>query len=315
MTQPWPPHGHGPAGALSTGAAPGGDVEVLRGRSKRAIRDGALVLQAAGIPHAVVQDGAGVRVFVSSADAERALHELSDYAEENVDWPPPRAATPPTLSSGITGAAAYIAIIAAMFWIEREPVAGLEWHASGVMHAGAVQAGELWRPITALTMHADATHLVSNIVFGALFGAVAAQTLGAGIVWSGTLLAGALGNTIETFIVDASHRGVGASTAIFGTLGLFSAAEWTRRGADRLPWVRRAAPLYGGAVLFGWFGGGGGSERVDVLAHVLGFAVGAAVGIAVGRLELPARVTPRGQTTLGILAAAAVVAAWTVAVG
>lgn len=309
MMQPWPPMGPG----LRT-STPGGDVEVLRGRSKRAIRDGTLVLQSAGIPHAVVPDGAGVRVYVAAADAEQALHELADYAQENVDWPPPRGLAPPALSSGITGAAAYVAIVAAVFWIEREPLAGLDWHRAGVMHAGAVQGGELWRVVTALTMHADATHLVSNIVFGALFAAVAAQTLGAGIVWSGTLLAGALGNYVETFLVDASHRGVGASTAIFGTLGLMSAAEWVRRGAERLPWVRRAAPLYGGAVLFGWFGGGGGSERVDVLAHALGFLVGAALGFAVGRFDLSARIPPRGQTALGVLTAAAVVAAWAAAV-
>ena len=143
---------------------------------------------------------------------------------------------------------------------------GVDWTSAGRMEGGAVASGEGWRAITALTLHVDLDHLVSNLVFGGLFGILAAQALGPGVAWLGTVLAGILGNALESFLVDPTHRAIGASTAIFGTLGLMTAAEWTRRGRGDAPWVRRVAPLFGGAVLFGWLGVGDGTGRVDVLA-------------------------------------------------
>lgn len=285
-------------------------VEVLRGRSKRALRDGTLVLQAAGIPFAIVADGRGARVLVAPHDADRAAHELSDYAEENVDWPPRKEEAPPRLTSGIAGALAYALVIVFVFWAEGRAAFGIDWDHTGVMHAGAARAGEWWRPWTALTMHVDVNHLVSNLVFGSVFAVVAAQTLGTGVVWLGTILAGGLGNSIEAFLVDASHRGVGASTAIFGTLGLMTTAEWARRGTRRMPWVRRVAPLYGGAVLFGWFGGGGGSDRIDVLAHALGLLVGGLLGLVAARSRLSERLGARSQAWLAALGLGLLVAAW-----
>lgn len=292
-------------------AGPPEHVVVFRARSKRAIRDRALVLQSAGIPHAVAADGRGAELVVAGHLAQAARAELDDYGEENVDWPPALAPAPPRKTWGAAGALVYGFIIAIVFWLERARPFELDWDRTGVMHAGAARAGELWRPWTALTMHVDANHLISNLVFGAAFAVVASMSLGSGVTWAGTLLAGALGNTIEAFLVDASHRGVGASTALFGTLGLMTTAEWARRGSEATPWVRRVAPLYGGAVLFGWLGGGAGSPRIDVLAHALGFAVGGAIGLIVARTELSQRLSPRGQTVLAVASVAALVAAWT----
>ncbi|MEL6904946.1 MAG: rhomboid family intramembrane serine protease [Planctomycetota bacterium] len=283
---------------------------MFQARSRRAIRDCALVLQSAGIPHTVVADGRGAQLVVERRYADAARAELVDYGEENHDWPPSAVAAPPRKTWGAAGALVYGFVIVVVFWLQRAQPFGLDWDPVGVMHAGAARSGEWWRPWTALTMHVDANHLISNLVFGAVFAVVASMSLGSGVVWLGTVLAGALGNAIETFIVDASHRGVGASTALFGTLGLMTAAEWARRGTETSPWVRRVAPLFGGAVLFGWLGGGAGSPRVDVLAHALGFAVGAVLGLGVARAKLAQRLGPRGQMLFCAIAILAVAAAW-----
>ena len=294
-------------------AAPFGHEEVLRGRSKKALREAALVLQAAGIHHAIEVGGDGARILVTSLDGDRARHELSDYSQENAHWPPAKSPTPKLLSNGVAGSVVFAALISVMFWMETRQGYGLDWLGTGRMEAGAVRQGEWWRTVTALTLHVDLSHLVSNLVFGALFAALCAQTLGTGITWLGTLLAGAGGNALETFLVDPTHRAIGASTAIFGTLGLMTAAEWTRRGQTRMPWVRRVAPLFGGAVVFGWFGAGDGSGRVDVLAHATGFLVGGLIGVAVGRLRLPDRTSSLQQSLMAGLSLAAIAMAWVAA--
>lgn len=295
------------------GPVPFGHEEVLRGRSKKAVRDSALALQALGIPHVVQAGGAGARIVVSALDAERARAELTDYVEETTTWPPEKDDAPPLLTSGVPGALVYAFVIVMLYPVGQDGAFGLNWWERGRMHAGAVLDGELWRTFTALTLHVDLQHLVSNLVFGALFGVLAAQVLGHGVAWLGTVLAGAGGNLVESFLTDPEHLAVGASTAIFGTLGLMVAAEWSRRSRRRMPWVRRVAPLFGGAVLFGWLGAGDGSGRVDVLAHATGFAVGALIGVVVGRLELPERLTPRAQNLMWVAALACVAAAWGVA--
>lgn len=295
------------------GPVPFGHEEVLRGRSKKAVRDGALVLQAAGIQHAIQTSGAGARIIVGLLDAERARLELGDYLEENRAWPPHKERPPSFGTNGLPSALLFAAVIAVMHWMQYRGGYGVDWTSAGRMEGGAVASGEGWRAITALTLHVDLDHLVSNLVFGGLFGILAAQALGPGVAWLGTVLAGILGNALESFLVDPTHRAIGASTAIFGTLGLMTAAEWARRGRGDAPWVRRVAPLFGGAVLFGWLGVGDGTGRVDVLAHATGFLSGALIGWTVARTRLPERLGRGGQGLLGLGAIGLLVVGWVLA--
>lgn len=311
-----PPHSHAPTNGVLRdpfGPVPFGHEEVLRGRSKKAVRDGGLVLQSAGIPFALQAGGAGARLVVSALDAERAREELGDYLTENREWPPPKPAAPRISSNGLTGAFLFAVVVAVMHWMQHRFGYGIDWTSAGRMEGGAVAHGDWWRTFTALTLHVDLQHLVSNIVFGGLFGALAAQAMGPGVAWLGTVLAGAGGNALESYLVDPTHRAIGASTAIFGTLGLMTAAEWSRRGRTHSPWVRRVAPLFGGAVLFGWVGVGDGSGRVDVLAHATGFAAGCLLGLVVGKLRLDERVGPRLQIAAGAVTLALLVLGWAAA--
>lgn len=295
------------------GPLPPGHVEVLRGRSRRAVRDSVLALQARGIQHSVQVNGAGARVLVHGQDAPAAVAELRDFAEEAATWNTAPQPPPPIRSKGLIAALCFGIVCAVMYPIGQQGAFGLNWWDQGLMSAGRVREGEWWRAVTALTLHVDVQHLVGNLVFGSLFGVLAAHALGSGLAWFCTMAAGAAGNFTEAFLTSPDHTAVGASTAIFGTLGLMVTSEWTRRGQQRAPWVRRVAPLFGGAVLFGWLGVGDGSGRVDVLAHATGFMAGAAIGVAVGRLQLPEILTRRAQRGLAAATFLAVAVAWAVA--
>ena len=58
-------------------------------------------------------------------------------------------------------------------------------HVEGGGHSGSwvVVRGEWWRAFTALTLHADAGHLMANLLFGVLFAYPAAQLVGVGVAW------------------------------------------------------------------------------------------------------------------------------------
>lgn len=291
---------------------------VFQAPTRRACLERALVLQARGIPHAVHGDDGAFRIFVPQERAAEARAELGQYARENVGWPPLRPA-PPMLSSGVRGALVYALVIVAVFPVSRTGLFGTNWWEAGKLVSERVTGGESWRAVTALTLHGSAGHLIGNVVFGCTFAVLAAHNLGTGLTWLGTVLAGALGNWLNALIQGPGHASIGASTAVFGCLGLMASYEWVRRHALQLPPMRRYAPLLAGAALLGFLGIGDGQPaapgegRTDVVAHLTGLAAGAVLGVVAGLLRLPARTSARAQALAAAAAAALVAGAWAAA--
>jgi membrane associated rhomboid family serine protease len=156
-------------------------------------------------------------------------------------------------------------------------------------------------------------------VAGVWFGYLAARLLGAGNAWFLVVMGAGLANWIEAFFGPATHRSVGASTAVFTALGLLSAYSWRTRLAYPQRWALRWGPLVAGIVLLSWTGtggqsldepGGGAGQTVDVVAHALGFAVGLLAG-AGAALESVSRVLNRvPQWLAGLLALVPVAVGW-----
>ncbi len=155
-----------------------------------------------------------------------------------------------------------------------------------MLDAGFLERGEWWRVLTALTLHGDVLHLLSNLGFGALFGYPAARLFGPGVAWLLILVGGALAYGIDALLHPPTHHLLGASTAVFTALGLVAAYGWRRHMQNWSPWMRRSAPLIGGIALLAFTGTGG--ENTDVLAHFIGFGVGSGIGALCARLPMPA---------------------------
>ena len=130
----------------------------------------------------------------------------------------------------------------------------------GDLDSARVQQGQWWRALTALTLHLDIVHLVSNLGAGVAFGFLASRQIGAGTAWLLIVVAAALANLIEAWLGTASHRSVGASTAVFAALGLLAAHAWRTRFTPSHQWARRWAPLVAGVVLLGLLGSGAAEE-------------------------------------------------------
>lgn len=287
------------------------------------------MLHAMGVPSVTVDVGEVTVVVVSAEDAERARSELAKYERENEGAAPPEA-TPP-ISRGVAAAVAFGWLVALVAVLQLNGAFGFDWWSAGMADAGLIRHGAWWRAVTALCLHADLLHLTANVIFGALFGVMLAQSVGSGIAWLGFVLSGAVGNWLNAWAQSPSHRSIGASTAVFGILGIQVAYDWMQRGRLHYGRVRRWAPIFMGLVLLAWLGGGGGGghidtgdipqalrnvgavQRIDVGAHILGFGAGVGLGALLGLHKGPLRVSRFGQALLGGVAIALVALAWALA--
>ena len=227
-----------------------------------------------------------MRLLVAGAEAaERARLELTSYERENAPRQRPSLPARP-LSAGFDAALAYCAVLLFFFVASRRHAFGVDWLEIGAAAAGRILQGEWWRTVTALGLHADLDHLLGNLFFGTLFGLLVAQLLGWGLGWLAIIVAGTLGNFIDALLHPAGHSAIGASTALFGALGILAAHAWQARVLTWRGGVRRWAPLAGGTMLLVLLGTSG--ERTDVTAHVAGFAAGWLIGLALaGPVRMP----------------------------
>jgi membrane associated rhomboid family serine protease len=254
--------------------------------ARPALAEQALVLAAAEIPHDIEFDGHHWLLLVPERYGERALRELIDWQTENQPGPKP---TPPrVIDNGLLGALGYLLVIWSLPWIENAGLTPDRWRELGALAAEAVRGGELWRAVTALTLHGDLGHLVANSAFGVLFGVLAARMLGSGVAWLLILVGGISGNLVNAMVQADGFRSIGASTATFAALALAGAVAW-RRGWFRNRDIRRsAAPVVGGIALLVYTGLGAEGENVDVFAHLFGFAAGFVIGCVVARAPVEA---------------------------
>jgi membrane associated rhomboid family serine protease len=277
--------------------------------SRRRADEWAVVLAAADIPHWLRQRLDGWALLVPPDDAATALATLAAYDQEN-SAEGVGGGDEVVPSRPLTIAGAVVALLLIGFFATTGPRVGRSaWFEHGSADATRMMAGEWWRAITALTLHADAPHLLGNAVAIAGLMTAVCWYLGPGVGLWLLLLAGAGGNALTAAAHGSGHVSVGASTAVFGAIGVLAALRIVtpRRVGSRARkwWVVIAASLALLALL-------GTGPHADVLAHLFGFLVGGGLGLIAAltiRWPLPAWV----QWLLVTAAGAAVSGAWRLA--
>ncbi|MGD2167017.1 MAG: rhomboid family intramembrane serine protease [Gammaproteobacteria bacterium] len=271
-------------------------------------RDVVLVLEARSVPNRLERDGSRWVVCVPGSHFDVAKTEVITWLAENST----RAGGERhlrVLGSGWPGVVAWIATLIIVAVLSTRRYLGFDWYSLGSADAAAIVAGEYWRALTALTLHADTVHLMGNLLFGSFFGYHAGRYLGAGFGWSLILLGGVLGNVINAWVQSPVHRSVGASTAVFAALGLLAAYRWRLGFEPHTSWRVRIAPLYAAIALLAFTGTAG--ESTDLGAHLFGFSAGLLLGVVATRIA--ARVSRRAQLVLAGGCLASCVLAWRLA--
>ncbi len=233
-----------------------------------------LALVAQGLSPSLSRSRDGFVLSVPEEEVERALVGLSAYERENPREPRERdePAEPPNLVAG-----ASIAGILLLFFFITVWQPTVQWFDRGSADADRILRGELWRTVTALSLHANLAHALSNAIGITVFLGALSSILGPGLSSALVLLAGAGGNLANALIHGSSHVSIGASTSVFGAVGMLGGLGLARRGRRKVPRRRAWVPVAAALALLAMLGSGG--ESVDVLAHLFGFLFGGVLGL------------------------------------
>jgi membrane associated rhomboid family serine protease len=243
-----------------------------------------LVLSASRIPYKIKSTGRKFYIDVDPRHRSAACRAIARYLEENKAL---RANEPASLSPPVhkTWSAVYVALfLIAVHWAVGSGEVRRMFVQSFGADAGQILAGNLFRCVTALLLHTDALHLLSNIFGIVIFGSAVASHCGWGVGWLMILLAGAAGNWITAAWYRQAHLSIGASTAVFAAVGL-SAALMSRIYSKRYERSWRSwTPVAGGLALLAWMGT---APHTDLAAHLFGFALGVLLGLVYNRWFRP----------------------------
>jgi len=264
---------------VATNATPEDLVEVGTYDSMGAASLRGLVVLAMRQPYWLLPAERGIRLLVEPAIAGAARQQLQCFERESVGWPP----RPFESGTGrplhlVTPLLWAVAILAVFHWQEIRP----DLTTAGALDAAAVTSrGEWWRAASALFLHADPGHVLSNAVAGIFVFAAVTTTFG---VRRGWLIVGTAAVAANLFLAHFTGSGtyvsLGASTAIFAGLGALTGratrSSWQRTASIR--WQNLLVPIGAGLTLLALYGAGG--LRIDVGAHVCGFVAGLALGFA-----------------------------------
>lgn len=273
---------------------------------ERRADDWSLALASAGIAHRVIRQDGIWRIEVLVEEALAATRTLGAYDEEN-PLRPARHAAPASDTPGYAGAVLAVALLG-FFFVTGSRNFASPWFRGGSASAEAILRGEWWRTVTALTLHADLGHVLGNAAAGLLVVGAVCKRVGVGTGSWFILLAGAAGNALTALLHRTGHISVGASTAVFGALGLLGTLEWMerRRGVRRRSaWVAVGAVL----ALLGFLGTGQGA---DLGAHLFGLCAGLVLGLPAAALVIrgPGRARRWAEGLLVLAALFAVVTCW-----
>jgi membrane associated rhomboid family serine protease len=234
-----------------------------------------LVLDAYGLPYSIRRSGSGWEIWVDETIHDKALELIEQYIEENPQIPLPDAQETETYQKTFTGIWASLILMACSIAVNMsgnvdEIVREYGASASDILH------GEFYRTVTALMLHSGYPHLAGNMAGIAIFGTAVCSITGTGVGWLMILLTGILGNLANAALFGYGHISIGASTAVFGAIGILAAYQLSKKikiaGQRMKAWL----PLAGGLALLGLLGS---SKNSDLTAHLFGFIAGICLGL------------------------------------
>ena len=265
--------------------------------------DWSLVLVSQGIESTIDQaeDGSGWGLLVAGQDYGNALRTLRQYRLENRGWPWQQQVFRPGFLFD-WGSLAWALLACLFFWAGTTT----DLRTGGLMDGAAVAHGQWWRLFTAIWLHADLAHLATNATLGLVLLGLAMGRFGTGPGLLAAYLAGAGGNVLAGVLSLQSHRSLGASGMVMGSLGLLAVQSFSlwRQTPHALTFI--LSGICGGLMLFVLLAL---SPESDVMAHLGGFTSGLLLGALLSLFPASAQ-KPTANLLSGLIFALLVIVPW-----
>lgn len=260
---------------------------------KSQLRQWLLVLEAKNIPFVSHRAGGQLTLYVPALFSAMAVAEINEFSLEGVkqaSFLPSRPWWLGAICLALCLLVWHLLRFGALAWVSlpsppfpKEPgqwivAFGLDVHRTMVR-------GEWWRLVTALTLHSDLRHLLSNILMGGAFFALLAGRVGFRFSLFLIIVGGVLGNGVSLFFKGPAVVSVGFSTSCFALLGIVGAYVFCDTTQVRLRHKdvvllhapRWFTPLAAGLALLAFLGGAG-QPNTDFAAHASGAGMGFVLG-------------------------------------
>ncbi len=272
--------------------------------------DWGLALASQGIEAIINRSDTGWELIVDAQDFGRAQEVIRQYRIENRGWrwKHPLAGSELVFHWGSLG---WVAAIAAVYYWSTVVWPGAK--VAGILDSQRAKAGEWWRLFTAVSLHENLPHLMSNATTGFVLLGLAMARYGAGVGLLAAFLAGTAGNAADLLIYTEPHQSLGASGMVTGALGLITSqsfAFWRKYRTGPKFLMQSAAGGILTLVLIGFR-----NPDSDIVAHVGGFVAGAIFGFVLGHAR-PATLQHGLANTASMAALAALfLTTWFLALG
>jgi membrane associated rhomboid family serine protease len=168
-----------------------------------------------------------------------------------------------------------VAACVVMFAITAGSTASGTLYRYGASFGPAVAAGDWWRLITPMFLHAGLAHIAFNMFALYIYGQGLERAYGTPIFIGIFLVTGFAGNAMS-FYARPIEIGVGASGAVFGILGTWAVYFFRRRSNPQANQMLKG--IIGIVVINLLFGAA--IQGIDNWAHLGGLLGGAVVGVA-----------------------------------
>jgi membrane associated rhomboid family serine protease len=267
------------------------------------LEEWALVLASIGVSSRIESGASGFHLLVADHDYSRAQETLRAFEQENRAEP-----ERPLIEHGASWLGVLIAVALVVFFLLTGDRSGARWFSVGSADAERLLGGQWWRALTALTLHADFAHVLSNAFATLILVGALARALGPGVTSALLLAAGAFGNYATALAHRSHHDSIGASTAVFAAVGALATLSFFSRKRSRLPWRRPWLALAAALALLGLLGT---AKGTDVLAHGFGLVFGALFCVPIALL--PILRNRIAQAVLSLVSLGVIVAAWELA--
>lgn len=281
-------------------------VTILNHLNQEQANTFSLVLNSSGIGNRVLGSNDGFWIDVPKPDINAARDAILRYQAENPITGDDISACPSHPAhknlSGVAVALVLLTVHLAVF----ASAAPEDYIAIFGADTRRILDGEVYRCATALLLHADAAHIAGNMAGMSLFGGAVCVVTGSGVGWLMILVSGILGNLVNALAYQTGHLSVGASTSVFGAVGILCAFQAVNAARTGEGWKRMFLIFGAGLALLAFLGT---SARSDVGAHLFGFFTGALMGGAY-RLWIGLPMGRKGQILCSAIAASVILLSW-----